>query len=274
MGQTDGKEVEHLENLGEAICKRGQDWYAVTGGGFGNPLERDPEKVRDDVRDGFVSLASAQEHYGVVSEFLKPTAGEILWRGGAIAGLAPHRIARLGIVRTFQLTSVFGDLTVMENVLMASHLGNRSGIPAQSLHLASARAEEKRLSERCREILDLLDTADFADSRAANLAGGTQKILGIANALAADPALLMLDEPLAGLNPAEKTPLIVKSVLDTIKSIAEEEGVGVLLVEQNANMVLKIAREAYVLELGQVVLSGPAEELSADVGVRKAYLGM
>ncbi|MEQ8650902.1 MAG: ABC transporter ATP-binding protein [Kiloniellales bacterium] len=205
--------------------------------------------------------------FNLISGFLKPTAGQILWRGEEIAGLAPHRIARLGIVRTFQLTSVYGDLTVMENLLMSSHLGNRSGVLAQSLQLPSARAEERRLSERCREILDEMGLTELADSRAANLAGGTQKILGIANALAADPILLMLDEPLAGLNPAEKTALMEK--IETLRA----RGLTILIVEHDMKAVMTTCDRVTVICYGEKIAEGTPQEVSRDQRTIEAYLG-
>ena len=138
--------------------------------------------------------------FNLISGFLGPTRGKIMWEGENIAGKPPHVIAGRGIVRTFQLTNVYGELTVLGNVLMACHLQTGMGFFEQFLGSHRVREKEKALEEKALNLLEFMGIEKERDKSAGELPGGTQRILTIATALATSPKLLMLDEPLAGLN--------------------------------------------------------------------------
>ena len=170
--------------------------------------------------------------FNLISGFLKPTSGGITFNDKEIAGWQPHRVAQAGLIRTFQLTSIYGDLSVLENVVMASECRRKTGLLEKMFHLPSARREDDRIEHGARAILERLDLSDVAQVRSGELPGGTQKILGIANALAGDPALLMLDEPLAGLNTSEKPVL-----MDKIRAL-RADGRTILIIEHDMKAIM------------------------------------
>jgi branched-chain amino acid transport system ATP-binding protein len=184
-----------------------------------------------------------------VAGVLRPRAGSVTLGGRDITGLAPHRIARGGVRLVPEGRGILGRMTVWENLLMG--LGGRGG----ERELRAALARFPVLARR-------------RDQPAATLSGGEQQMLAIARALVARPRLLMLDEPSLGL-----APLLVDEVFGVVRAL-RAEGVSLLLVEQNARRALEVADRAYVLEVGRVVLHGPAAELAAGEEVRRVYLGI
>ena len=197
----------------------------------------------------------------------QPTTGEILFKDKSIVGLAPYQITERGIARTFQNIRLFGELTVLDNVKIAYHCHMNYGFIEAVLRVGRYWEEERKLEEEAYRLLEIFHLADTAQEKAKNLPYGAQRRLEIARALAAQPALLLLDEPSMGL-----APLLIKEIFSIIVDI-NKTGTTVLLVEQNANMALSIANRAYVLETGRITLSGDAKELAASEDVRKAYLG-
>jgi branched-chain amino acid transport system ATP-binding protein len=181
-----------------------------------------------------------------------PRSGTIAFRGRALGGLPPHRIARMGVAIAPEGRGIFGNLTVLENLEMGGY-ARRSG---NELREAIARVFVlfPRLDERARQ-------------SAATLSGGEQQMLALGRALVAGPALMLLDEPSMGL-----APLLVREIFRVIAEI-NRAGTTILLVEQNAFMALSVAHRAYVLESGAVALAGRADELRRDPKVRAAYLG-
>lgn len=187
-----------------------------------------------------------------ISALLKPAQGEIRFDGQEIHGWPPHRIVQLGLVQVPEGRGIFANLTVEENLKMGAFARHDQG---------GIRSDH----ERALTLLPRLRERLYQD--AGTLSGGEQQMLAIGRALLARPRLLMLDEPSLGL-----APQVVQTVFQVIREIAQE-GTTILLIEQNASMALQIANRAYVLEVGEIQMQGPAAELAASDEVRKAYLG-
>jgi branched-chain amino acid transport system ATP-binding protein len=193
--------------------------------------------------------------------------GQILWQGREITGAPPHRVAALGIRRTFQTIRLFPDMSVFENVRAGSHLqaGQRwwqglLGLPAQ-------RRDEKALAERTHEVLRRLDLAKVANAQAVALPYGLQRRVELARTLVAGPRLVILDEPAAGLNETESAELN-----GTIFAI-RDSGVTILLVEHDMNVVMSVTDHIVVINFGRKIAEGNAEAVRDDPAVIEAYLG-
>lgn len=199
--------------------------------------------------------------------FYKPSAGSIRFDGHELCNLPPHRIAALGMARTFQNLQLFFNMTVIENVMVGCHLRARTGLLAAALRLPQVRHEEQRLREWAREALELCDLADWAEQSAGTLPYGLMKRVEIARALAAKPRLLLLDEPAAGLNDTET--LALRELIARIRA----SGVTVLLVEHHMPLVMSISDRLLVLDYGSVLAEGTPSEIQADPRVIAAYLG-
>lgn len=188
-----------------------------------------------------------------ISGLLKPRSGEILYEGKNIAGLPPHQIVRLGLSHVPEGRMIFANLTVMENLQMGAYLQKDRQVVRRELdHVFAA---FPRLQERERQI-------------AGTLSGGEQQMLAMGRALMSRPKLLMLDEPSLGL-----APLLVKTIFEKIVEINRQQGITILLVEQNAKLALEISGSGYVLETGRVALSGDSAALRQNPQVKSAYLG-
>ncbi|MBU4611120.1 ABC transporter ATP-binding protein [Achromobacter sp. GG226] len=205
--------------------------------------------------------------FNVISGYMRPTAGSVTLFGEEIVGRAPHEIAARGLVRSFQRTSVFGQSTVFDNLLTAYHLQGRVGLVRSLLRLPAFLREEARLRAQVQTMLDFLGLAPRAHELAANLAYGEQRLLGVGIALAAQPRLLLLDEPAAGLNPSETDAF--KAMIRRIS----EQGITVLLVEHDMHMVMSISDDIVVLNQGQRIAAGPPAVIQQHPEVIRAYLG-
>ena len=205
--------------------------------------------------------------FDVVTGFLRPHEGDVRYEGASIVGLRPFQVAERGIVRTFQKTSVFPQVTVSDNLMIALHLEGTAGVLAALRGGRKVREEEARLATRANELLELVGLAHRTDHLASALPYGEQRMLEVAIALAARPRLLLLDEPAAGLNAAERLGLI-----ELIKR-TRARGITVLLVEHDMRLVMGISDHVVCLDHGRVIAQGSPSEVQTHPEVIRAYLG-
>ena len=232
------------------------------------------DDVTFDVRSGLVQAIIGPNGAGkttlvnLLSGVYRPTRGRILLGSRDLTRAPAHAFGTAGIARTFQTPQVFANMTVVENVMTGRHRLERTRLWSTLVHAPSLSRAERASRERARELLRLLGLSAFADASPATLSYGAQKRLEIARALAAEPALLLLDEPAAGLNASE-----AREIERVIRDLADR-GIAIVLVEHDMRLVMDVSDHILVLDYGKRLCEGTAQEVRSDPRVIEAYLGV
>ena len=206
--------------------------------------------------------------FNCMSRLYPYQAGDILFEGASLTHVPQHRIAALGLGRTFQNLAMFRTLTVRDNVMVGAHVRSSAGFTASALRLPSVAAEERRLREKAAEIMDYLKLTAHADRPAGELPFAIQKRVELGRALAAEPKLLMLDEPAAGLNHEE-----LHELTALVRHIRDQRNITVLLVEHHMSMVMGLSDHIVVLNFGRKIAEGAPAVIQSNPDVIAAYLG-
>jgi branched-chain amino acid transport system ATP-binding protein len=204
----------------------------------------------------------------MISGFYHPDTGRIALEGRDVTDLAPSRIAELGVARTFQNIALFRGMTVLDNLMLGRHVHMKSGVLSAFLYWGLAQKEEVRHRRRVEDIIDFLKIQDLRGRPTGSLAYGLQKRVELGRALALDPKVLLLDEPMGGMNQEEKEDM-ARFILD----VNEEWGTTIILIEHDMGVVMGISDRVAVLDMGQKIAEGTPDEVRANAAVIKAYLG-
>lgn len=206
--------------------------------------------------------------FNLLTGVYEPTTGEIEFDGKSMIGLKPYQITQQGLARTFQNIRLFSELSVLDNVKIAYHFHIKYGILESVMRMGRFHKEEEEIEQKAIELLEIFQLADKKDEIAKNLPYGDQRRLEIARALAAQPKLLLLDEPAAGMNPQE-----TQQLMKMIQWIKKEFNLTILLIEHDMNLVMNVCERIYVLEYGSIIAQGKPEEIKNNPRVIEAYLG-
>lgn len=206
--------------------------------------------------------------FNCLTGFYRPTAGDILFNGKSIVRKKPHKITRQGMARTFQNLRLFKSMSVLENVMSGMHCRSSAGPIGAIFRTGFQQKEEVKIKEFCEECLEFVGLLEAKDRVASNLAYGDQRRVEWARALATKPKILLLDEPAAGLNYDEKQQLI-----DLIKRIRDQLGITIFLIEHDMGLVMKVSEKITVIDYGQKIAQGNADEVQNNPRVIEAYLG-
>ena len=227
-----------------------------------------------DIKPGEIHCLAGENGCGkstlikVISGVYQPNAGHIEFNGESIVGLKPYQITQRGIARTFQNIRLFSELSVLDNVKIACHQHVRYGLAESILRVGRYFSEEDEIEAESMRLLRIFKLDGSAHETAKNLPYGAQRRLEIARALAAQPKLLLLDEPAAGMNPQE-----TQELMDMIRWIRDQFYLTILLIEHDMSLVMGICERIYVLEYGQIIAKGTPEEIQRNPEVIRAYLG-
>ncbi|MFM7542354.1 MAG: ABC transporter ATP-binding protein [Actinomycetales bacterium] len=206
--------------------------------------------------------------FNVLTGLYKPSAGIVEFQGRNITDLPPHKIASIGIARTFQNIRLFGLMTAQENLMVAMHTHLKAGIMSTILRTPRQRREEKEAEERAQEILDFVGIGKWTYEFARNLSYGDQRRLEVARALALQPQVLLLDEPTAGMNPQESQVFV-----DFVHRIVKERDLSIMLIEHDMKVVMSVSERITVLDQGEKIAEGSPDQIRNNARVVEAYLG-
>jgi len=227
-----------------------------------------------DVREGSITAligpngAGKTTLFNIITGFYKPQAGEITYNGESIFGKPPHAITKRGMVRTFQITKALGAMPVIDNMLLAAPRQPGENLATLLTRRRAVRQREKEIYEHAYELLRTFNLESKANDYAATLSGGQRKLLELARALMTEPRMVLLDEPMAGINPS-----LGRRLLEHMERLRSEEGVTFLFVEHDMEVVMNHSDEVIVMALGRVISRGTPQEVRSDQRVVDAYLG-
>lgn len=206
--------------------------------------------------------------FNLLTSVYQPTRGSILLKGIDTKGMTTAKVNKLGIARTFQNIRLFNDMTALDNVKVGMHNEIKCSFFSSMLHLPSYYKAEKKANEKAMELLDFMGLADIADQKAGSLPYGVQRRLEICRALASNPAIILLDEPAAGMNPSETTEL-----MHQIRRIRDTFQIAIFLIEHDMNLVMNVCEGIVVVNYGKIIAKGTPEEIKNNPAVIEAYLG-
>lgn len=206
--------------------------------------------------------------FNLLTSVYQPTRGSILLKGIDTKGMNTSKVNKLGIARTFQNIRLFNDMTALDNVKVGMHNEIKCSFVSSLLHLPSYYRSEKKANAKAMELLEFMGLADIADQKAGSLPYGVQRRLEICRALASNPAIILLDEPAAGMNPSETTEL-----MHQIRRIRDTFHIAIFLIEHDMNLVMNVCEGIVVVNYGKIIAKGTPEEIKNNPAVIEAYLG-